>query len=188
MVKLSSAPGVDTSGLFDYIVKRQVTGVNSEPEKVPCRLVGELLKRLSSYMLNYLSREADSLTPYIIEGNSLQFDKQEFVATCQLAALQRKSNDQGDGIWSASMVYPIPGSSSEVRNEEFRFASTEEKRLKKLIKALPVLPYLWLKRMILFTGCSGSRSAVRTYFNKNNISHAHLNMPCEAAGAGKTPV
>ncbi len=186
VVKLSSAPGVDTSGLFDYIVKRQVTRSKFKPEKVPYSLLSELFEETEVVHVKlFLSEEeADSLTPYIIEGNSLQFDKREFVAelVSWLRFSEKEVMTKGDGIWSASMGLPNTGRFiGNFVMKNFVSAGTEEKRLKKLIKASAGFalfmvekndPIHWVK-----LGQSFQRFGLIS--TKNNISHAHLNMPCE---------
>lgn len=185
-VKLSAAPVTDKSGLFEFIVKRQVTRSKFKPEKVPCSLLSELFEETEGVQVKlFLSEEeADSLTPYIIEGNSLQFGNREFVneLVSWLRFSEKEVMTKGDGIWSASMGFPNTGRFiGNFVMKNFVSAGTEEKRLKKLIKASAGFalfmvekndPYHWIK-----LGQSFQRFGLVA--TKNNISHAHLNMPCE---------
>lgn len=186
VVKLSSAPGIDTSGLFDHIAKRQVTRSKFKPEKVPCSLFSELFEETEGVLVKlFLSEEeTDSLTSYIIEGNSLQFGNKKFVneLVSWLRFSEKEAMTKGDGIWLASMGLPNIGRLiGNFVMKNFASAGTEEKRLKKLIKASAGFalfmvekndPYHWIKLGQLF-------QRFGLIATKNNISHSHLNMPCE---------
>jgi hypothetical protein len=186
VVRLFVAPGVDNSGLFDYILKRQVTRGKFKPEKVPYRLLRELFEETEGVQVRlFLSgEEKDSLTPYIIEGNSLQFSNKEFVSelVSWLRFSEKEVMTKGDGIWSASMGLPNTGRFiGKFVMKNFVSAGSEEKRLKKLMRASAGFamfmvekndPIHWIK-----LGQSFQRFGLIA--TKNNISHAHLNMPCE---------
>ena len=89
---------------------------------------------------------------------------------------------KGDGIWSASMGLPNTGRFiGSIVMKNFVSAGSEEKRLMKLIRASSGFalfmvekndPIHWIK-----LGQSFQRFGLIA--TKNNISHAHLNMPCE---------
>jgi hypothetical protein len=186
LVKLSAAPGIDKPGLLGYIAKRQVTRGKYKPEKVPYDLLNELFEVTEGVHVRlFLSEEeTESLTPYILEGNSLQFSNKEFVS--ELVSWLRFSEKEvmikGDGIWSASMGLPATGRFlGKIIMKNFVSAGSEAKRLEKLIRASAGFalfmvekndPSHWIK-----LGQSFQRFGLVA--TKNNISHAHLNMPCE---------
>lgn len=186
VVKLSTAPGADKSDLFAYIVKRQVTRNKFKPEKVPGNLLSELFEESDGVRVKlFLSEEeTESLTPYIIEGNNLQFSNNEFVSELVkwLRFSEKEVMTKGDGIWSASMGLPNTGRFfGNFIMKNFVSAGSEEKRLKKLISASAGFalfmverndPYHWIR-----LGQAFQRFGLLS--TKNNICHSHLNMPCE---------
>lgn len=186
VAKLSAAPQVDKQGLFGYIAKRQVTRGKFKPKKVPQSLLSELFEETEGVHVRlFLSeKETESLTPYIIEGNTLQFGNREFVSelVSWLRFSEKEVMSKGDGIWSASMGLPNTGRFiGNFIMKNFVSASSEEKRLRKLIMASAGFamfmiekndPIHWIK-----LGQSFQRFGLIA--TKNNISHAHLNMPCE---------
>lgn len=186
VVKLSAAPQADKQGLFGYIAKRQVTRSKFRPEKVPQSLLIELFEETDEVHVRlYLSEEEiDSLTPYIMEGNSLQFSNREFVneLVSWLRFSEKEVMTKGDGIWSASMGLPNTGRFlGNFIMKNFVSAASEEKRLRKLIRASAGFalfmvekndPVHWIK-----LGQSFQRFGLIS--TKNKIRHAHLNMPCE---------
>ena len=185
-VKLTAVPETKKSGLFDHIVKRQVTRGKFKPEKVPQSLLSELFEDTEGVHVKlFLSEEeTESLAPYIIGGNTLQFGNREFVS--ELVSWVRFSEKEvmrkGDGIWSGSMGMPDTGRFlGNLIMKNFVSAASEEKRLRKLIRASAGFamfmvekndPFHWIR-----LGQSFQRFGLIT--TKNNIRHAHLNMPCE---------
>jgi len=186
LVRISEAPETEKSGLFDYIEKRQVTRNSYRPEKIPDDLLSELFNEAEGIHVRlFLSEdEINSLTPYIIEGNELQFSNKEFVNELVnwIRFSEKEVMKRGDGIWSASMGMPATGRFlGKIIMKNFVSAGTEAKRLKKLIEASAGFalftvekndPYHWIK-----LGQAFQRFGLMA--TKNNISHAHLNMPCE---------
>lgn len=186
VVRLIPAQETDKPGLFEYIAKRQVTRSKYRPEKVPERLLNELFNEAEGVHVRlFLSEEEiDSLTPYIMEGNSLQFGNKAFVSelVSWLRFSEKEVMTKGDGIWSASMGLPGTGrflGSFVMKN--FVTAATEEKRVRKLISASSGFalfmvekndPYHWIK-----LGHAFQQFGLRA--TKNQVSHSHLNMPCE---------
>jgi hypothetical protein len=186
VVRLSGVPQADRQGLSGYIAKRQVTRGKFKPEKVPQSLLSELFEESEGVHVRlFLSEEeTESLTPYIIEGNSLQFGNREFVTelVSWIRFSEKEVMTKGDGIWTASMG--LPGMGRFIGNivmKNFVSAASEEKRLRKLIMASAGFamfmvekndPVHWIK-----LGRAFQRFGLMA--TKNNISHAHLNMPCE---------
>jgi hypothetical protein len=185
-VKLSAAPVTDKSGLFDYIVKRQVTRSKFKPEKVPENLLNELFYKTEGVLVKLFltEEETDSLTPYIIEGNNLQFGNKAFVneLVSWLRFSEKEAMARGDGLWSASLGLPGTGRFiGSIVMKNFVSAGTEEKRLRKLIRASAGFalfmvekndPYHWIK-----LGQAFQQFGLRA--TKYQVSHSHLNMPCE---------
>ena len=133
----------------------------------------------------FLSKnEIEALTPYIIEGSNLQFNNKAFVK--ELVSWVRFSEKEvllkGDGLWSASMGLPNMGRCiGNFVMKYFVSAKSEAKRWKKIISksagfALFMVenndPEHWIK-----LGQSFQRFGLMA--TKMNISHAHVNMPCE---------
>jgi len=186
LVKLSEVPEAGKSGLFDYIGKRQVTRGKFKPEKVPNDLLNGLFEETEGVHVRlFLSeKETESLIPYIIEGNSRQFSNKEFVNELVnwIRFSEKEVMTKGDGIWSASMGLPATGRFlGKIIMKNFVSAGSEEKRLRRLIRASAGFalfmvekndPVHWIK-----LGQSFQRFGLLA--TKNNISHAHLNMPCE---------
>jgi len=185
-VKLSAAPVTDKSGLFDYIVKRQVTRSKFKPEKVPENLLNELFYKTEGVLVKLFltEEETDSLTPYIIEGNNLQFGNKAFVneLVSWLRFSEKEAMARGDGLWSASLGLPGTGRFiGSIVMKNFVSAGSEEKRLRKLIRASAGFalfmvekndPYHWIK-----LGQAFQQFGLRA--TKYQVSHSHLNMPCE---------
>ncbi len=186
VVKLSAAPQADKQGLSGYIAKRQVTRGKYKPEKVPQSLLSELFEETEGVHVRlFLSQEeTESLTPYIIEGNSLQFGNREFVRelVSWIRFSEKEVMTKGDGVWSASMGLPDTGRFlGNLIMKNFVSAASVEKRLRKVIRASAGFalfmvekndPVHWIR-----LGQSFQRFGLIS--TKNNISHAHLNMPCE---------
>jgi hypothetical protein len=186
LVRISEAPETEKSGLFEYIEKRQVTRNSYKPEKIPDDLLSELFNEAEGIHVRlFLSEdEINSLTPYIIEGNELQFSNKEFVNELVnwIRFSEKEVMKRGDGIWSASMGMPATGRFlGKIIMKNFVSAGSEAKRLKKLIQtsagfALFMVekndPYHWIRLGQVF-------QRFGLVATKSGISHAHLNMPCE---------
>lgn len=187
-VRLFAAQEARKSGLFDYIVKRQVTRNRYNNEKIPQNILGELFDDAPDEGVQtklFLSEAGImSLVPYITEGIRLQFRKKGFVD--ELATWIRFSGNEvmlrGDGIWTASMGLPNMGrliGSFVMKN--LITAGIEARRIEKLVTASAGMalfivrqndPYHWIK-----LGQSFQRFALKA--TKNQVSHSHVNMPCE---------
>jgi len=174
--------------LFSFIEKRQVTRKKYTPEKIQKEVINKLFEDVLAESVQvklFLSEpEIENLTPYIIEGNNLQFNNKAFVK--ELVSWFRFSEKEvllkGDGLWSASMGLPNMG--RYIGNfvmKNFVTAKSEAKRLKKIISksagfALFMVekndPVHWIK-----LGQAFQRFGLKA--TKMNISHAHVNMPCE---------
>jgi hypothetical protein len=186
VVRLSVAQDVEKTGLCGYIVKRQVTRSKFEPEKVPGSLLGDLFSETGGVRVRLFltGEEIDSLAPYIIEGNSSQFGNKEFVRELVnwIRFSEKEVMTKGDGIWTASMGLPNMGRfTGNLVMKNFVSAGSEEKRLRKLIRASAGFalfmvekndPYHWIR-----LGQSFQRFGLTA--TKYQVSHSHLNMPCE---------
>lgn len=186
VVKLNAVHDTEKSGLCEYIVKRQVTRIKFRPEKVPGSLLSEMFNEAEGVHVKLFLTEEEigSLAPYIIEGNSLQFGNKAFVSELVnwLRFSEKEVMTKGDGIWTASMGLPNMGRFiGNFVMKNFVSAGSEEKRLKKLISASAGFalfmvenndPYHWIR-----LGQSFQRFGLAA--TKYQVSHSHLNMPCE---------
>ena len=174
--------------LFDFIEKRQVTRNKYSTEKIQKEVLRELFDDASDESIKvklFRSKtEIENLTPYIIEGSNLQFNNKAFVK--ELVSWFRFSEKEvllkGDGLWTASMGLPNMGRCiGNFVMKNFVSAKSEAKRWKKIISksagfALFIVekndPEHWIK-----LGQAFQRFGLLA--TKMNISHAHVNMPCE---------
>jgi hypothetical protein len=188
LVRLYAAPETIKSGLFDYIVIRQVTRNKYSKDRIAQNLLSELFNDIPDEEVQirlFLSEtEINSLAPYIIEGTRRQFADKAFVN--ELLRWMRFSEKEvmlkGDGIWTASLG--LPGTGRFIGNIVFRSlitACSEARRMEKLITASAGLalfmvskndPYHWIR-----LGQAFQRFGLKA--TKYQISHSHLNMPCE---------
>ncbi len=188
IVRLHVAPETEKSGLFDYIVRRQVTRNKFSNDKIPNNLLRGLFNDTQDEGVQtrlFLSEtEIESLNHYIIEGTTRQFSNKAFVD--ELVSWVRFSEKEvmlkGDGIWTASMGLPNTGRFvGNIVMKNFITAGSEARRMEKLVTASAGLalfmvnkndPHHWIK-----LGQSFQRFALKA--TKYQVSHSHLNMPCE---------
>jgi len=128
--------------------------------------------------------EISELKPFIIEGNNLQFQNKAFVN--ELVEWMRFSEKEvmqrGDGLWTASMGLPNMGKRlGRFVMSNFVSSKSEAKRWSKTIDNSAGFALFmaekndakyWIK-----LGQSFQRFGLTA--TKLNISHAHVNMPCE---------
>ncbi len=188
LIDLFESREIIKNGLFDYIVKRQVTRNNYNQLKIHDSVLSELFNN-NTYegihvKLFINEAEIEKLKPYIIEGSNLQFSNKAFVK--ELVSWFRFSEKEvmrkGDGLWSASMGLPNMGRFiGSIVMKNFVSASSEAKRWVKLISASAGFalfmvekndPKHWIK-----LGQSFQRFGLKA--TRFHVSHAHVNMPCE---------
>ena len=187
-VDLYQVKEIKKTDLFNFIVKRQVTRNKYSPEKIQKEALRELfddvLDKSVQVKLFLSETEIKNLTPYIIEGNNLQFNNKAFVK--ELVSWFRFSEKEvllkGDGLWSASMGLPNMGRCiGNFIMKNFVTAKSEAKRWEKIIsKSAGFALFMvekndtehWIK-----LGQTFQRFGLKA--TKMNISHAHVNMPCE---------
>ena len=187
-VDLSEARETIKTGLFDYIVKRQVNRSEYSKEKIYEAVLNNIIDNTLvegvDVKLFITEPEINSLIPYIIEANNFQFKNKAFVN--ELVSWFRFSEKEvmlkGDGLWTASMGLPNMGRFiGNIVMKKFVSAASEARRLEKLIHASAGFALFmvekndsehWIK-----LGQSFQRFGLKAA--KFNISHAHLNMPCE---------
>ena len=188
LVRLNAVPETEKSGLFDYIVKRQATRNKFGSDSIPSNVISDLFNDAQDDGLQtelFLSGTSiKSLMPYIIEGTRRQFNNKAFVY--ELVRWIRFSEKEvmlkGDGIWTASMGLPDMGRfSGNIIMKYLVSAGSEARRTEKLVTASAGLalfmvrqndPYHWIK-----LGQSFQRFGLKAA--KHQVSHSHLNMPCE---------
>lgn len=188
LVNLYESGETKKSGLFDYILKRQVTRRKFNPLKIQEEVLHELFINThyeGVHVKLFLSEtEINSLIPYIIDGNNVQFNNKAFVK--ELVSWFRFSEKEvmlkGDGLWSASLGLPNMGRFiGSIFMNNFVSAGSEVRRLEKLVPASSGFAlfmvgkndsYHWIK-----LGQSFQRFGLKAA--KYHVSHAHVNMPCE---------
>lgn len=187
-VDLSKAYETEKSGLFDYITKRQVTRSKYSSVKIPGNILNNLFddnfKEGVQIRLFLSEPEMNSLIPYIIEGNNLQFKNKAFVneLVSWIRFSEKEAMLKGDGIWAASMGLPNMGRFiGNFVMKNFVSAGTEAKRLERLISASAGFALFMVERNDpahwIRLGQAFQRFGLKA--TKYHISHSHLNMPCE---------
>ncbi len=187
-VRFKENPSVERSGLFDHILKRQVTRnlyssipVESTIEK---KMLEDLDNESVKVRLFKTPEEISLLESLIIKGNTLQFKKIEFVK--ELVTWIRFSKNEafqrGDGIWSASMG--MPGVGRKIGSfimERIVNDQSENKRLRKNIRNSSGFLLFLVKEDSETDWINLGRSFQRFGLKatKLSVSHSHVNMPCE---------
>lgn len=174
--------------LFNYIEKRQVTRCGYKPEKVKQSEL-DLLMNISrkdgiDLLLFTTDEKIKSLEPFIIEGSNRQFSNKNFKNELihWFRFTKKDAMQTGNGLWTATMGLPNMGKLiGKLVMKYFVTAKSEAKRWSSLINksagfALFVTNKNDIPHWINF-GRSFQRFGLTAA--KLNISHAHVNMPCE---------
>ena len=188
VVSLYDKPEAGKPDLFAYILKRQARRNKYRNDKVPDNLLAELFNDLQDESVRiklFLSEnEIRELIPYITEGTMKQFSDKAFVD--ELVSWVRFSGKEamkkGDGILASAMGLPNTGRLiGNIVMKHFISAGSEAMRMEQLAKASSGLalfmaeqndPCHWIK-----LGQAFQRFGLKAA--KYNISHSHLDMPCE---------
>lgn len=187
-VTLGKVAETEKTGLFEYLLKRQVTRNRYSEQEVDEKILERITEGCSGDMVKMMifktENEIATLTPYIIDGSDLQFNNRKFVdelvSWCRFS--EKEAMKRGDGIWSSSMGLPAMGRTlGSFIMKNMVSASSEAKRWEKLIARTAGFvmfmtdqdnPSGWIR-----LGQYYQRFALQA--TRYNISHAHVNMPCE---------
>lgn len=188
LVTLCYEPEARKSELFGYILKRQVRRNKYSSAKIPDNLSYELFNDLQDEGVRvklFLSgSEIRGLIPYIVEGTRRQFSDEAFVDELirWIRFSEKEAMLKGDGILAASLGLPNTGRFiGKIVIKNFISAGSEARRMEQLAEASSGLalflaeqndPYHLIKLGQVFQRF-GLKAA------KYNISHSHLDMPCE---------
>lgn len=187
-IKLKLDPSVKKDGLYEYIGKRQVTRNAYKDSPVAPEDFQRLLHAAEMdgiQVLSFTSKEDKAaLKTFIIEGSNLQFENSAFMdeLISWIRFSQKEAENQRDGVWHASMGFPRTGRKlGRLIMKRFVSPKTEAGRWKKIIAASAGFllfavekndPESWIR-----LGRAFQRFGLTA--TKLNISHAHVNMPCE---------
>jgi len=187
-IPLETDSRVQPDDLFNYIQQRQSTR-NAYTDRKPSRDDLNLLKHSFEFdgielLLLTAPGDIEKLEPLIIEGNNLQFQNRDFVHELVhwIRFSKREARRKADGLWSKCMGFPAMN--RFIGNIVMKYvvsAKSEAKRWKKLIDATAGFalflaeqndPPHWIR-----LGRGFQRFGLTA--TKLELSHAHVNMPCE---------
>jgi nitroreductase len=179
---------IEKSGLFDYIVKQQVTRSKYNPRRIPYGILRELSGDTQGegvHLRLFLNEtEIRSLIPYIINGNKQQSGNRLYVKelVTWFRFSEKEAKLKGDGLWSASFGLTAMGRFIGPVCMKMPVSSVREsRRPTELILTSSGLvmflveknnPVHWVRLGQCFQRF-GLKAA------KYHISYAHLNMPHE---------
>lgn len=186
-IHLKSELVEEESVLFEYITSRQVDRGAYENKEIPADIKKLLNDNFSNDYVDihlFSKNEINDLQPHINAAIDYQYSNNEFKnELIRWMRFNRKSAMKtADGLWSASLGIPSAGSHlGPLFIKGLVTAKSEKKRWNKLIKnsegfAMFVAdkndPIHWIE-----TGREFQRFGLT--LTKYNISHSHMNMPCE---------
>jgi len=187
-ISVESGSTIEKDELFDYISERQSTRNEYTSQKVPEADLNELSNsfELEGIELIILTEESeiDELEPLIIEGSNKQFRNKEFVEELVdwFRFSKAEAEKKGDGLWIKSMGLPnMPRFIGNIVMKHFVTAKSEAKRWKKLIDATSGFALFVTDKNDVHHWVRLGRAFQRFGLTatKLDISHAHVNMPCE---------
>ena len=187
-INLHPNESVEPDELYRFIGDRQSTRNKYNDKKVPKADLEQLKNSFDFNGVNLLlvteREEINGLKPYIIEGSNQQFRNQEFVNELVgwTRFSKRDAKRKGDGIWASSIGLPNLGKLiGNFVMKNFVSAKSEAKRWEGLIDASSGLALFVTNENSVEHWISLGRSFQRFGLTatKLNISHAHVNMPCE---------
>lgn len=187
-IKFVPGESVKPDDLIDSIGSRQCRRNKYTDQKVSDEDLNQLRNSFDFEGISLLTitekNKIDALHPLIIEGSNRQFKNKEFIE--ELISWIRFSKNEAlkrkDGVWAASMGMPGVGhriGAFYMRN--FVSEKSEAKRWKDLINASAGLALFISNENDTKHWVNLGRAFQRFGLaaTKLNISHAHLNMPCE---------
>lgn len=173
--------------LSGYIAKRQSTRNEYSSEEVKSQDIRAL--ESSVYVKGvdvktFINKDIELLRPLIIEGSDLQFKNKKFVKelVSWLRFNEKEAEETKDGLWTASMG--IKQMKRFIGNIVMRFfvsAKSEAKRWNKLINNSFGFALFTVNENNKQHWVSLGRAFQRFDLTatKLNLSHSHVNMPCE---------
>lgn len=187
-IQFKKSDAVPSDDLFNFISKRQVNRNKYSESKISDDQLQKLHSSFSfdgiSLTLLNGSEEFDSIIPLIIEGNNLQFGNKQFVneLTSWIRYSKSEAEKTKDGLWTAAMGLPNMGKLiGNFVMRKFVSAKSEAKRLKKILEHTQGLAIFSADENNVVSWIETGRAFQRFGLTatKLEISHAHLNMPCE---------
>ncbi|OGC82780.1 MAG: hypothetical protein A2W07_06785 [candidate division Zixibacteria bacterium RBG_16_43_9] len=186
-VKLFSLDKQRPDELFDYIGTRQSTRNEYEAINLSVQDLNVLKTCFDIQGINarfFSQDEIKVLEPFIIEGSNLQFKNKKFVTelVSWFRFFEKEAKEKGDGLWTACMGLPkMNRFIGNIVMKHFVSAKSEAKRWKKLIHSSSGLVLFVADKNDIEHWVNLGRAFQRFGLTaaKLNISHAHVNMPCE---------
>jgi hypothetical protein len=186
-VKLSASDEKSNDELFNYIEARQSTGNAYSREKLSAQDINGLKDSFNFPGITirfFLQDEINVLEPFIIEGSDRQFGNKKFITEliewCRFS--EKEASGKGDGLWSSSMGLPNAGRFiGTFVLKHFISAKSEAKRWRKLIHSSSGFVLFIADKNDVEHWVNLGRAFQRFGLaaTKLNISHSHVNMPCE---------
>ncbi len=187
-ITVDEAGSAKPGDLFRYIEFRQCTKNKYEQRPVSDQEIGELKMAVSftgiGLMMFTTPEEINRIRPFIIEGSNRQFKNRQFVneLVSWIRFSKREATHKRDGVWGASMGMPGTGRLlGSIVMKKLVGANSEAKRWHKMIDATAGLALFTAKENDTEHWVKMGRAFQRFGLTatKLNISHAHVNMPCE---------
>jgi hypothetical protein len=187
-IKLMSAESVTKDELFDFIEIRQSTRNPYTSNNVALADISLLQSSFNFDGISVLTfttpEEINALEPFIIDGSNLQFENEKFIAelVSWFRFSEKEAKEKGDGLWTASMGLPkMNRFIGNIVMKYFVSAKSEAKRWKELINASSGFALFVADKNDVRHWVTLGRAFQRFGLTatKLNISHAHVNMPCE---------
>lgn len=173
--------------LFNYIEKRQSTRNPYNGKKISEQDITVLNNSFNFSGITaqfFLPDEFHLIEPFIIEGSNKQFGNKAFVNELVdwFRFSKREAEEKADGLWVASMGLPNMGKFiGNIVMKHFVSAKSEAKRWKSLIYSSSgfVLFIADINDVIHWINLGRAFQRFALTATKLNISHSHVNMPCE---------
>ena len=188
LISLTADDSIQEDELVNYIEKRQSTRNEYSDQQVPEVDLNTLINsfEFEGIKLIILTEESeiDELEPLIIEGSNRQFQNKDFVKELVdwFRFSKAEAEKKGDGLWIKSMGLPnMPRFIGNIVMKHFVTAKSEAKRWKKLIDATSGFALFVTDKNDVHHWVRLGRAFQRFGLTatKLDISHAHVNMPCE---------
>lgn len=186
-VKFVATDETDKDELFKYIEARQSTRNTYNGDSLSVQVINDLKSSFNFpgiAMQLFSQDEIKVLEPFIIESSNRQFANKQFITElvnwCRFS--EKEARGKGDGLWSASMGFPNVGSFiGTIALKYFISAKSEVKRWRKLIYSSSGFALFIADKNDIKHWVNLGRAFQRFGLTATrlNLSHAHVNMPCE---------